>query len=121
MKDRSLASRKALYRSREIIPVPLKMAGVSWREHSLLSEAYETPRGGWDVVLEKGEGTITREVHWPRPKVTLRTQARLLSGVEMEATLSRVRGEVFFASYSTQILRVMDDQLLRLSHRRAQP
>jgi hypothetical protein len=93
MKDRSLPSRKVLYRSRDIIPVPLKVASVSWREHSLLGEAYETPKGGWDVVLEKGEGIITREVHWPRPKVTLRVQARLLSDVEMEATLTVMRGQ----------------------------
>ena len=80
-----------LYRSREIIPVPLEVVSVNWREHSLLGEAYETPKGGWDVVLKKGEGTITREVHWPRPKVILRAQARLISDVEMEATLTVMR------------------------------
>ena len=81
-----------VYRSRDFVPVPLKVASLSWYAHSLLGESYESPRGGWDVVQKKGEGTITREIHWPRPKVILQAQARFISVRELEATLTVLRG-----------------------------
>ena len=81
-----------VYRSRDFVPVPLKVASLSWYTHSLLGESYESPRGGWDVVQKKGEGTITREIHWSRPKVILQAQAKFISVRELEATLTVLRG-----------------------------
>ncbi len=83
---------EVIYRSRDFVPVPLKLASACWRARSLLGESYEAPRGGWDTILEKGEGTITREIHWPRPRLTLRAQARFASDTELEVTMTILRG-----------------------------
>ena len=88
----NLSVHEVIYRSRDFVPVSLKLASVSWRARSLLGESYESPRGGWDIILEKGEGTIIREVHWPRPKLTLRAEARFTSDTELEVTMTILRG-----------------------------
>jgi hypothetical protein len=85
-------ARTVVYRSRDFVPVPLKLASASWRARNLLGDSYESPNGGWDRILEQGEGTITREVHWSRPRVILRAQARLVTDTELKVTMTILRG-----------------------------
>ncbi len=92
--DVKVPARKVLYRSRDIIPAPLEVIAVSWREHSLLGEGYELPPGGWDTVLKSGEGTITREIHWPNPRIIFRATAHRVTATELKVTLAAVRGHL---------------------------
>ena len=86
-------ARAVIYRSRDLVPVPLEMASASWRARNLMGDSYESPNGGWDRILEQGEGTITREVHWSRPRLTLRAQARLVTDTELKVTVTILRGQ----------------------------
>ena len=86
-------ARTVVYRSRDFVPVPLELANASWRARNLMGDSYESPNGGWDRILEQGEGTITREMHWSSPRVIIRAQARRVTDNELKVTVTILRGQ----------------------------
>ncbi len=86
------ATRPGVYRSRDLVPVPLDVARASWRERSILGGSYEPPRGGWDTILREGEKEITREIHWAKPRLVLKTRGRWVTPGELEVVLDVIRG-----------------------------
>ena len=83
---------RLLYGTRKIVPASLEVIKASWRKYSIVGDSYESPHGGWDTILSKGEGTVTRELHWPKHRLVLRAQGRLVTDTELEIKIEALRG-----------------------------